>query len=96
MRPRPALLASVFVVFLACGTNVDLGGSPAVTDSGTEGSSHDCPGYAAPSASAKCFACSGRHCQPNGCYNGYYCKLATQDCQPPSVACGFPEGGLGE
>jgi hypothetical protein len=97
MPPRRALLASACAVLIACGTNVDLGGSGAGTDGGAshpDGAPADCPGYAAPNTSAKCKASDEKPLQPNGCYGGYYCRVVDRDCQCPSVACGGSEAGL--
>jgi mono/diheme cytochrome c family protein len=39
-----------------------------------------CVGFADPQTSAACHACSGASCQPNGCWGGWYCDLATLHC----------------
>ena len=35
---------------------------------------------AAPATAASCSACSGKSCQSNGCYNGYFCNTQTLHC----------------
>jgi hypothetical protein len=39
-----------------------------------------------PNTPANCTACqtAGKTCQPNGCYNGYYCNTSTNGCHSPS------------
>ncbi len=71
----------------ACEANVDLGGSPgdAAAD-GADGAT--CATYAPPATTAPCTACSpGPTCQPNGCFNGYYCDVSLPDCKPPGTTC---------
>ena len=48
-----------------------------------------CPGYALPDESAGCKACqqSSPTCQPNGCYNGYYCEVSVNKCRPKPGGC---------
>lgn len=41
-----------------------------------------CPKYAAP-ATASCCNCSGGNCTANGCYNGWYCRVADCACFKP-------------
>ena len=79
---RLAVTFSCFAVsVLACGANVDLGGGAGL-DGGT------CATFAAPATSATCSACSkGQTCQPNGCFNGYYCDTAVFDCKAPGTPC---------
>jgi hypothetical protein len=89
---KHALLTLACAAILACGTNVDLGGSAIRMDGATmpdDGKAPLCPGYASPDTSAKCVACkpSSHDCQPNGCYNGYYCELSRLDCTKRSEAC---------
>ncbi len=47
-----------------------------------------CEGYADPYTSAECdcTASDPSECQPNGCYNGYWCDTTTERCKayPPS------------
>lgn len=58
--------------------------APPVVDSATA-----CPGYALPSETAACKAClsSSPTCQPNGCFNGYYCNLSSDKCAPKPSGC---------
>jgi hypothetical protein len=94
MAKRHVVLALAWLAApVACGTNVDLGGSAdATADTATsrpDAMSPTCPGYAPPDAAAKCFACNAgsKGCQANGCYNGYYCKLSPLDCRSMKDAC---------
>lgn len=50
------------------------------------GSGTICMGYAPPSVTASCSACSSPPCQANGCYGGYWCDMTTSKCHssPPS------------
>jgi len=43
-----------------------------------------CDGYADPATPSACHACSD-DCQPNGCFGGWYCELASLHCvaKPP-------------
>jgi hypothetical protein len=95
MTPRRALLGSACAFLVACGTNVDLGGNPPADGGGSknDGAHPTCAGYAAPDVSAMCKASSTMKLQANGCYNGYYCKVSDEDCQPQSVACGTGNAG---
>ncbi len=65
----------------SCGASTDAG-------AGTDGAV-SCSGLSAPSVSATCDACNreSKDCQPNGCYNGWFCLVATRDCQPPPTSC---------
>ena len=38
---------------------------------------HACPGYAAPTEPAACKCAAGKSCDPNNCFGGYYCELAS-------------------
>jgi hypothetical protein len=92
MALHRALLASFCAALVACGTNVDLGGTP----SGAEGGAGDgpvmgCQGFAAPQEHARCTACSYA-CQANGCYDGWFCRTASHECVPPRMACGAGDG----
>jgi hypothetical protein len=73
------------LIALACGTNVDLGGS---YDAGRD-SGMTCPVFVGPSTSAPCDACDpkSKTCQPNGCFNGYLCDIAERDCKAPGTPC---------
>jgi mono/diheme cytochrome c family protein len=46
-----------------------------------------CDGYADPTTASACHACSGASCQPNGCYGGWFCDLASLHCVPPPTGC---------
>jgi len=68
-----------------CGTDVDLGGAaPTGSDGGTT-----CGTLVAPEIDAGCKACSktSTDCQPNGCYGGYWCDTAINDCNSPPKSC---------
>jgi hypothetical protein len=93
MAPRLVLLASACAALLACSTDVDLGGRPSGAEGGVSvDGAPNCPGFAAPETPARCMA-GTYELAPNGCYGGYYCRLSTRDCQPPSMACGFFRDG---
>jgi hypothetical protein len=66
----------------------DAGGKDSgVADAGGKDAG-SCSGYASPTTKAACHACkSGVTCQPNGCYGGYYCTLATTKCVPKPSGC---------
>jgi mono/diheme cytochrome c family protein len=46
-----------------------------------------CDGFADPSVASACHACSGATCQPNGCFGGWYCDLATLHCVSKPAGC---------
>jgi hypothetical protein len=70
------------------GKTEDDGGADAGDDASHDASSDaGCAGFAAPAMQAGCYACGTRPCQPNGCYNGYYCIIATSKCTPPPAGC---------
>jgi hypothetical protein len=79
------------------GTGVDASTPPPSEDSGSvmpppsedSGSgSLSCPGYAPPNTPSQCNCDSSEHaCTPNGCYNGYYCKLSGYKCEAPPSGC---------
>lgn len=56
-----------------------------VHDGGDGGSS--CSGLAGPNDTGPCHACNTRPCQPNGCFNGWVCELATSTCKAPVPGC---------
>lgn len=65
----------------------DAGSPPLPPDA--QGGLSQCPGYAAPSEQAVC-SCSPATitpCSANGCYNGYYCRLSDQTCEPKPAGC---------
>jgi len=72
------------------------GSCGAASDAGQDGQIA-CAALAAPSVTAACDACNrqSKNCQPNGCYNGWYCLVATHDCQSPPTGCdaGSPDAG---
>ncbi len=53
----------------------------------TDDAAAPCTGYASPQTSATCHACSGSSCQPNGCFGGWYCDLATLHCVAKPAQC---------
>lgn len=53
----------------------------------TDDAPSTCDGFAFPTTSAPCHACSGASCQANGCFGGYFCDLATLHCVPPPPGC---------
>jgi hypothetical protein len=89
---RAALFVFLGATHLACGMSVDLGGT--AVDAGHEASvvskdSGTCPSFARPDASAPCGACTkgSKGCQPNGCFNGYFCDVGESDCKSPGTGC---------
>lgn len=46
-----------------------------------------CTGYADPTATGSCHACTGSNCQANGCFGGWYCKLDTEKCVAKPDGC---------
>lgn len=95
MKPFVAAIAffsALFVAFaLACGSDVDLGGS---SEAGADASplapdAETCGNLVGPDVSAKCKACEPGHddCQPNGCFGGYWCNTKTVDCAKPPTTC---------
>jgi len=46
-----------------------------------------CDGYADPTTPSVCHACSGSGCQPNGCFGGWFCDLATSHCVSKPSGC---------
>jgi hypothetical protein len=79
--PEPATDASVKAV-------QDAGPPDVISDAATEASA-SCTGYASPSTSAACNACGSgsQTCDPNGCFNGYYCRLSDAKCMKKPAAC---------
>jgi hypothetical protein len=82
---RPALRlahASVLLVVLSqCAVGII--DTPTSDDAGPNAAptSQGCTGWADPTASASCRACSASQtCQPNGCYGGYWCDTTTTKC----------------
>jgi hypothetical protein len=66
----------------------DSGAPDAALDAPAEAST-SCPGYAVPSTPAACNACASgsQTCDPNGCFNGYYCRLSDAKCIKKPVSC---------
>jgi phosphatidylserine/phosphatidylglycerophosphate/cardiolipin synthase-like enzyme len=88
MRNRVASIFSVgMVAVMAAGCSASNGDATASTDQDAKAS---CATYAAPGTSASCAQCddstSGKECQPNGCYGGFYCVTTSNTCKaaPPS------------
>ena len=46
-----------------------------------------CASWAPPSTNAGCHACATPPCQPNGCFNGWWCATLTSTCRPAPDAC---------
>lgn len=46
-----------------------------------------CEGFDGPTSASVCHACSGSTCQPNGCFGGWFCDLATAHCVAPPSGC---------
>jgi hypothetical protein len=46
-----------------------------------------CSDYAPPSTPAGCKASTTKTLDPNGCYGGYYCTLATNKCTAKPSCC---------
>jgi hypothetical protein len=53
----------------------------------SSGGGGSCKDYAPPSTPAGCNASSTKPLDPNGCYGGYYCTLATLKCVPKPAVC---------
>jgi hypothetical protein len=94
-------LAITTLAVAACGDDVDLGGAsggddagqPAIDarDDGTPAIA--CGTLSPPSVPSQCRACRPGvgDCQPNGCFNGFYCDNVKRDCSPPPASC--PDAG---
>jgi cellulose 1,4-beta-cellobiosidase len=61
--------------------------SGASTSSSSSSGGGACSDYAAPSTPAGCHASATKPLDPNGCYGGYYCTLATLKCGPKPAVC---------
>ena len=93
-------------MLIACGGNVDLGGSPDATDAEVDegggledaGDARACGTWNPPNVASACVACahSDPTCQPNGCFNGYYCDTAKRDCHPPPTECDAGDAGAAQ
>jgi len=79
--------ALVCVFLIACGTDVDLGGSSVTTSDGS--TTNVCGDLVGPTIDAGCRACSASSddCQANGCYGGYWCDTDEIDCKAPPKSC---------
>jgi hypothetical protein len=53
--------------------------------SAADTSADQCGGYASPTMTGPCSACSGHNCQPNGCFNGYWCDTTLIQCVPQTL-----------
>jgi len=86
VRTRLARTGVACFLWAACGVPVDLGGT---TPSQSSEGGDTCSAFAAPDASASCSGCSAgsKTCQPNGCFNGYFCDLTEHDCKAPGAPC---------
>jgi len=84
--PEPGADASAEVV--QAEVVQDAGSPDVISDAATE-ASVSCSGYATPSTPAACNACGsgGQACDPNGCFNGYYCRLSDAKCMKKPAAC---------
>jgi hypothetical protein len=96
MRASITLVAFSFAV--ACGGNVDLGGTNTIDasildatqiDSMQDASILECDGLASPNTDSTCRACEhdAGDCQANGCFSGYYCRISARDCEAPPTSC---------
>ncbi len=66
-------------------TNITVDAALPLTDSGGAGS---CAGAVGPTTVAGCHACSPTDvCQPNGCYNLYWCETSSNKCEPRPSGC---------
>lgn len=79
-------IVALAAALIACGTDVDLGGS-GLDDGGLDVT--QCGDLVAPSVPANCKACSAdaSDCQPNGCYGGYWCNTTITDCHTAPKTC---------
>ena len=59
----------------------------AAVDARTDASDGGGCGYAGPTVVAACHGCGTHVCQVNGCYGGYWCKLADNTCHPQPLSC---------
>ncbi len=75
----------------ACVPSDNCGSAPPTPDAGPG----SCPGLADPNTPAGCSSCSGKNCQPNGCYGGWWCDTNTSKCQAPPQNCGSAAGDGG-
>ena len=85
----PAWLLPLFLV-LACGTDVNLGGTADGSDArGASDARGTCTTFAPPATAASCTGCShgSPSCQANGCFNSYFCDPVGHYCKPPGTAC---------
>jgi hypothetical protein len=71
----------------ATGTDATADASDATaSDATVDGST--CGTLVGPSVTASCHACNpGPSCQPNGCYNGYWCDTSLSRCHAPPTTC---------
>lgn len=66
----------------------DAGAPDAALDAPQEAAA-SCSGHAVPSTPAPCNACGSgsQTCDPNGCFNGYYCRLSDAKCVKKPASC---------
>jgi hypothetical protein len=56
--------------------------------SSDDAGSSPCGMLVPPNLASTCTSCSGKQCQTNGCYGGWWCNTATNKCQAPPLDCG--------
>jgi hypothetical protein len=80
-------LALFAATLLACGTDVDLGGTAGPDDASVDAT--QCGNLVAPGVTAGCRACDrdAADCQQNGCYGGYWCDTVIADCHVAPKTC---------
>lgn len=80
-----SIFSALMVAALAAGCSASNGDSTDSTDQDSKASAATCATYAAPSTAASCAQCddstTGKECQPNGCYGGYYCLTTSNTCK---------------
>jgi hypothetical protein len=61
-----------------------------------KGSATSCNVLVPPDQTSCCTSCGGQHtCQPNGCYNGYWCNSSRCRCTAPPSNCNLDGGAAG-
>lgn len=88
-RPTLRLVHATALLVVLTHCAVGVVDSPIPNDASPNAPSTDqgCSGWADPTTTAGCHACtSSQSCQPNGCYNGYWCDTTTTKCHA-SPAC---------
>jgi phosphatidylserine/phosphatidylglycerophosphate/cardiolipin synthase-like enzyme len=85
-----SIFSALMVAAVAAGCSASNGDSTDSTDEDSKASAATCAAYAAPTTPSSCEQCdnstTGKECQANGCYGGYYCLTTTSTCKaaPPS------------